>query len=160
AALESLRTSEPNIENSCVAAAGLSLGEYTALVFAGAMTFQDGLRVVRLRGEAMQAASDAASSGMLSILGLEQDVVEAICKEAGKAGTMRFANLLCRGNIAVSGESKACEEVERLVPEKGGRTFRLAVAGAFHTELMKPADQALATVLSQVSIKSPRVPVW
>jgi [acyl-carrier-protein] S-malonyltransferase len=160
AALESLRANEPSVENTCVAAAGLSLGEYTALVFAGAMTFEDGLRVVKRRGEAMQAASDAASSGMLSILGLERDAVESICFDARKAGIMQVANLLCPGNIAVSGESKACEEVERLVPEKGGRTIRLAVAGAFHTELMKPADKALATVLSQVSIKSPHVPVW
>ena len=160
AALECLRANDPNIENSSVAAAGLSLGEYTALVFAGAMTFEDGLRVVKRRGEAMQAASDATSSGMLSILGLERDAVESICAEARKTGIMQVANLLCPGNIAVSGESKACEEVERLVPEKGGRTIRLAVAGAFHTELMKPADQALAAVLAEISIRSPRVPVW
>jgi len=160
AALERLRASEPDIETSCVAAAGLSLGEYTALVFAGAMTFEDGLRVVKRRGEAMQAASDAASSGMLSILGLDQEAVEAICAEAGKVGIMQVANLLCPGNIAVSGESAACTEVERLVQEKGGRTIRLAVAGAFHTELMKPADQALTAVLSEIPIQPPRVPVW
>jgi [acyl-carrier-protein] S-malonyltransferase len=160
AALESLRAGEPEVEASCVAAAGLSLGEYTALVFAGAMTFEDGLRVVKRRGEAMQAASDATSSGMLSILGLDQGTVEAICAEAGKVGIMQVANLLCPGNIAVSGESPACAEVERLVQEKGARTIRLAVAGAFHTELMKPADQALAAVLSEIQIRSPRVPVW
>lgn len=160
AALESLLASEPGIETSCVAAAGLSLGEYTALVFAGAMTFEDGLRVVKRRGEAMQAASDATSSGMLSILGLDRDGVEAICMEAGKMGIMQIANLLCPGNIAVSGESAACTEVERLVQEKGGRTIRLAVAGAFHTELMKPADEALAAVLSEIPIRPPRVPVW
>jgi [acyl-carrier-protein] S-malonyltransferase len=160
AALESLRAGEPEVEASCVAAAGLSLGEYTALVFAGAMTFEDGLRVVKRRGEAMQAASDATSSGMLSILGLDQGTVEAICAEAGKVGIMQVAKLLCPGNIAVSGESPACAEVERLVQEKGARTIRLAVAGAFHTELMKPADQALAAVLSEIQIRSPRVPVW
>jgi [acyl-carrier-protein] S-malonyltransferase len=160
AALESLRAAEPDLEKTCVAAAGLSLGEYTALVFAGAMTFEDGLRVVRRRGEAMQSASDATSSGMLSILGLDQEAVEAICAEAGKVGIMQVANLLCPGNIAVSGESAACTEVERLVQEKGGRTIRLAVAGAFHTELMKPADQALAAVLSEIPIQPPRVPVW
>jgi [acyl-carrier-protein] S-malonyltransferase len=160
AALESVRANEPEMEANCVAAAGLSLGEYTALVFAGAMTFEDGLRVVKRRGETMQAASDATSSGMLSILGLDQEAVEAICAEAGKAGVMKVANLLCPGNIAVSGESAACAEVERLVQEKGGRTIRLAVAGAFHTPLMKPADQALAAVLSEIPIRSPRVPVW
>jgi [acyl-carrier-protein] S-malonyltransferase len=160
AALESLRSNEPEIEKSCVAVAGLSLGEYTALVFAGAMTFEDGLRVVKQRGEAMQAAADATPSGMMSILGLDQKQVEEICVAAQRVGTMQVANLLCPGNIVVSGQSSACEEVERLVQEKGGRSIRLPVAGAFHTNLMRPADQTLASALAQVSIQPPRVPVW
>ncbi len=160
AALENLRATEPDLEKSCLAAAGLSLGEYTALVFAGALTFRDGLRVVQRRGAAMQAASDATPSGMMSILGLDPGVVEEICAVARNAGTMQLANLLCPGNIVVSGQMAACADVERLVQEKGGRTIRLAVAGAFHTDLMKPADQALASVLADVSIQPPRVPVW
>ncbi len=160
AALESLRASEPDLEKSCVATAGLSLGEYTALVFAGALSFQDGLRVVKRRGEAMQAASDAMPSGMMSILGLEQMVVEDLCTVARNAGTMEVANLLCPGNIVVSGQLTACAEMGRLVQEKGGRTIRLPVAGAFHTDLMKPADQSLAAALAEVSIQLPRVPVW
>lgn len=160
AALESLHATEPDLEKSCVAAAGLSLGEYTALVFAGAMTFQDGLRVVKRRGEAMQSASDASPSGMISILGLDQETVEEICASGRKAGVMQIANLLCPGNIVVSGHLAACAEVERLVQEKGGRTIRLAVAGAFHTDLMKPADQALESALSDIPIRPPRMPVW
>jgi [acyl-carrier-protein] S-malonyltransferase len=159
AALESLRATEPELENSCVAAAGLSLGEYTALVFAGAMSFQDGLRVVKRRGEAMQAASNATPSGMMSILGLETKQIEEICQVAQKAGTVQIANLLCPGNIVVSGQCAACQEMERLVQDKGGRSIRLPVAGAFHTDLMKPADQALASALAEVSIHAPRVPV-
>src|SRR5262249_30739697 len=78
AALESLQQSDPAAETTCVAAAGLSLGEYTALVFAGAMTFADGLRLVQKRGQAMQAAADATPSGMVSILGLDQAKVEKL----------------------------------------------------------------------------------
>jgi len=160
AALAGLREREPEIETSCVAAAGLSLGEYTALAFAGALSFQDGLRVVQRRGEAMQAAADANPSGMLSILGLEQPIVEELCASARQIGVMQVANLLCPGNIVVSGHRSACAEMERLVPEKGGRTVRLAVAGAFHTDLMKPADRSLAAVLAEIPIQTPRVPVW
>jgi [acyl-carrier-protein] S-malonyltransferase len=160
AALAGLREREPEVETSCVAAAGLSLGEYTALAFAGALSFQDGLRVVQRRGEAMQAAADANPSGMVSILGLEQPIVEELCGKAEQIGVMQVANLLCPGNIVVSGHQSACVEMERLVQEKGGRTVRLAVAGAFHTDLMKPADQSLAAVLAEIPIQAPRVPVW
>jgi [acyl-carrier-protein] S-malonyltransferase len=160
AALEGLRAGEPDIEGTCVAAAGLSLGEYTALTFAGALSFRDGLRVVQRRGEAMQAASDATPSGMLSILGLEQSVVEELCARARQFGVMQVANLLCPGNIVVSGHQEACAELEKLVQEKRGRTISLAVAGAFHTDLMKPADEALAAVLAEIPIQSPRVLVW
>src|SRR5204862_1822271 len=82
AALESLRASDPAAEAQCTAAAGLSLGEYTALVFAGALTFADGLRVVQRRGEAMQAAADATPSAMASVLGLEPARVEELCLAA------------------------------------------------------------------------------
>jgi len=160
AALAGLREHEPDIETTCVATAGLSLGEYTALAFAGALSFRDGLRVVERRGEAMQAASDANPSGMVSVLGLELPVIEELCASARQLGVMQVANLLCPGNIVVSGNQAACAEIERLVQDKGGRTVRLTVAGAFHTELMKPADQALAAVLADIPIQPPRVPVW
>src|SRR5438552_10027246 len=160
AAAERLKESKPEVLASVQAAAGLSLGEYTALAFAGALSFRDGLRVVERRGEAMQAASDANPSGMVSVLGLELPVIEELCASARQLGVMQVANLLCPGNIVVSGNQTACAEIERLVQDKGGRTVRLAVAGAFHTELMKPADQALASVLAEIPIQPPRVPVW
>jgi [acyl-carrier-protein] S-malonyltransferase len=160
AALESLRASDPAAVAECQASAGLSLGEYTTLVFAGAMSFTDGLRVVQRRGEAMQAAADATPSGMVSVLGLEQLRVEELCRAARGAGTLQVANLLCPGNIVVSGDRAACAELERLAAEAGARTVRLAVAGAFHTDLMKPADEALAAVLAGVVIHRPRLPVW
>ena len=160
AALESLRASEPEAVAGCGAAAGLSLGEYTALVFAGALSFRDGLRVVRRRGEAMQAAADATPSGMVSILGLEQPKVEELCARARGEGTLQIANLLCPGNIAVSGDRAACDRAVQLAEEMGARAVRLTVAGAFHTAIMKPADQALAAALAEVEVRAPRVPVW
>jgi [acyl-carrier-protein] S-malonyltransferase len=160
AALESLRASEPETVQACAGAAGLSLGEYTALVFARALPFRDGLTVVQQRGQAMQAASDATPGGMASILGMERRQVEELCTAASGGATLRVANLLCPNHIVISGNEKACEEAERLAEQRGGRSIRLAVAGAFHTELMKPADETLATALGKVEIRPPRIPVW
>jgi [acyl-carrier-protein] S-malonyltransferase len=97
---------------------------------------------------------------MVSIVGMDQAQVEEICSQTRHAGTMQIANLLCPGNIVVSGNLAACEEAERIVKEKGGRTVRLTVAGAFHTDLMKPADRTLAEILGPVTIQVARVPVW
>jgi [acyl-carrier-protein] S-malonyltransferase len=160
AALESLRSTDPAAMASCKATAGLSLGEYTALTFAGAIDFRDGLRLVQKRGEAMQAASDATPSAMVSVLTLEQAKVEELCAEARGTEVLNIANLLCPGNIVVSGTKAACDRIEKLIEQVGGRSVRLAVAGAFHTPLMKPADEALARALERVAIRPPRVPVW
>jgi [acyl-carrier-protein] S-malonyltransferase len=160
AALESLQAAQPDIVASCAGAAGLSLGEYTALVFAGALTFADGLRVVQKRGEAMQAASDATPGGMVAVLGLERAAVEELVARARGAETLEIANYLCPGNIVVSGSMAACEAVEKVAEEMNARTVRLAVAGAFHTVLMKPADEQLAAALAGVAVRPPRVPVW
>lgn len=159
AALEKLRTDSPEIPLACEVTAGLSLGEYTALVFAGALSFEDGLRVVKRRGEAMQAAADATPSGMVSILLLEKNQVEQICQEASAHGPIRIANFLCPGNLVVSGENAACERAAELAVAAGGRAIPLAVAGAFHTPIMKPADLALAEVLAGVEIRPPEIPV-
>jgi [acyl-carrier-protein] S-malonyltransferase len=160
AALESLKQSQPQALGECVAAAGLSLGEFTALTFAGALTFREGLRLVQRRGEAMQAAADLTPSGMVSVLLLEQSRVEELCAAVRQNEILQVANLLCPGNIAVSGHRSACDRLEARVAEAGGRTVRLAVAGAFHTPLMKPADAAMAEVFATVPLQTPRVPVW
>jgi [acyl-carrier-protein] S-malonyltransferase len=160
AALESLKATEPQTVAACEATAGLSLGEYTALVFAGAMSFRDGLRVVQKRGEAMQAASDATPSGMVSILTLAPEKVEELVTAARRNGTLEIANLLCPGNIVVSGSHDACEAAAQLAETMGGRGVRLPVAGAFHTNLMKPADEAVSVTLANVPIRAPRIPVW
>jgi [acyl-carrier-protein] S-malonyltransferase len=161
AALEGLRVKEPGVASECVATAGLSLGEYTALVFAEALSFADGLRLVQKRGQAMQAAADATPSAMVSVLGLELAKVEKLCTQARSAGTVEIANFLCPSNIVVSGTKAACDEIERLAPGLGAmKTIRLAVAGAFHTNIMKPADQVLGAALETVPLRAPRIPVW
>jgi [acyl-carrier-protein] S-malonyltransferase len=160
AALESLKLSNPQALEECVAAAGLSLGEFTALTFAGALTFHEGLRLVQRRGEVMQAASDLIPGAMVSVLTLEPSRVEELCAAARQAEILQIANYLCPGNYAVSGHRSACERLESAAADAGGRTVRLAVAGAFHTPLMKPADEAMAEVFATVPLSSPRVPVW
>jgi [acyl-carrier-protein] S-malonyltransferase len=160
AALESLKANDPATVESCQGTAGLSLGEYTSLTFAEAMSFADGLRVVRKRGQAMQAASEATPSGMVSILMLEPAKVQELVAAARVKGTLAIANILCPGNIVVSGTREACDEAERLAESMGGRGKRLSVSGAFHTELMKPADEAVATALKDISIRPPQIPVW
>ncbi|MBN2295253.1 MAG: ACP S-malonyltransferase [Pirellulales bacterium] len=160
AALESLRDETPEVVLSCEAAAGLSLGEYTAMVFAGVMEFEAGLMLVQQRGAAMQRASDATPSGMVSILGLERSQVEELCDEARGDDTLEIANLLCPGNIVISGSNAACERAAEMAPRKGAmKAIPLAVAGAFHTEIMHPADEALAEALADVPMQRPKIPV-
>jgi len=160
AALESLRSESPDVVLSCEATAGLSLGEYTAMVFAGVMEFDDALRVVKRRGEAMQAASDAVASGMVSVLGLERVQVEQICDEIRGDGILQVANLLCPGNIVVSGENATCEKIAEAAEKAGAmKVIPLAVAGAFHTPIMQPAVEQLAEALADVPMRKPRIPV-
>eukprot|EP00879_Flechtneria_rotunda_P003738 GHRR01003976.1.p1 GENE.GHRR01003976.1~~GHRR01003976.1.p1 ORF type:complete len:351 (+),score=140.96 GHRR01003976.1:61-1113(+) len=167
AAVEKLRATEGQaLLDSVDVAAGLSLGEYTALAFAGAMSFEDGLRLVKLRGESMQAAAEAAKSGMVSVIGLNKEKVAALCeaatKEVGEDKAIQIANYLCNGNYAVSGSSEGCEAVERLAKDpqfKARMTVRLAVAGAFHTKYMAPAAEKLQEALNNTTIVAPRIPV-
>ncbi|MBL8850509.1 MAG: ACP S-malonyltransferase, partial [Planctomycetaceae bacterium] len=159
ACLEKLRSEKPDVPLACELTAGLSLGEYTALVFAGAMTFEDGLKVVQERGRAMQAAADATPSGMVSVLLLSLEQVQQIREEASQVGTIEIANYLCPGNIVLSGENAACEKAVELAEKAGGKPVPLAVAGAFHTRIMQPADARLADALENVAIKAPEIPV-
>ena len=161
AALKQLESQTPDRVRRCEAAAGLSLGEYTAMVFAGVMTFEDALRVVQQRGEAMQEASDAALGGMVSILGLEPATIEQIIENNRTRGeTLRIANFLCPGNIVISGHRQACERAAAAALEAGAmKTIPLAVAGAFHTELMASAVERLSQALERVKLSSPRLPV-
>ena len=161
AALEQLKVTDLSVLDSVVGTAGLSLGEYTALTFADSLSFRDGLTVVQARGRAMQAAAEATPSGMISVLGLNTDEVEVLVAEARSTDVLEVATLLCPGNVVVSGVTAALDRLEQLCQGRGGiRTVRLTVAGAFHTRLMKPADDRLAEALGRVEIHAPRVPVW
>ena len=153
-ALEQLKQDAPDAVDDCAATAGLSLGEYTALVFAGVMDFEAGLRVVQERGRAMQDAADATPSGMVSVLGLERDKSKSCATRPASGEVLEIANLLCPGNIVVSGSKAACERVATLAEAAGAmKVIPLAVAGAFHTSLMQPAVERLAAALANVEIR-------
>jgi [acyl-carrier-protein] S-malonyltransferase len=125
------------------------------------MDFDAALRVVQLRGEAMQAASDATPSGMVSVLGLELAKVEELCDMArGPGETLQVANRLCPGNIAISGNAAACERAAEMAEKLGAmKAVPLAVAGAFHTRIMDSAVERLAGALADVPFRTPRIPV-
>lgn len=160
ACLEKVKAEMPDLPDRCEMTAGLSLGEYTALVFAGAMSFEDGLRVVKQRGEAMQAAADATPSGMASILMISLEQVQQICQQAtAEVGPVQIANYLCPGNLVVSGTKAGVNRAVELAEAANAKVVRLSVAGAFHTEIMQPADEKLAIALRGAEITSPRIPV-
>lgn len=161
AALEGLKATRPELVGSVAGAAGLSLGEYTALVFAGAIDFETALKVVRKRGELMQAAAVATPSGMSSVLGLDESKLDAVLDGLAPVGRLWKANMLGPGNIVVSGEKPALAALEAPALEAGAmKVIPLAVAGAFHSPLMKPADERLAEVLAGANIQTPRIPVY
>ncbi len=162
AALEKLKADSPDVYESCQGAAGLSLGEYTAIAFAGALSFEDGLKLVQQRGQAMQAAADETPSSMVSVLGLDRDQTQTVCDNARVDGeVLQIANLLCKGNIAVSGHQASCDRVADVAGEAGAmKSIPLAVAGAFHTPIMESAVPKLSAALEQVDLQKSRLPVY
>ncbi len=141
-------------------AAGLSLGEYTALVFAGALGYEDALKLVYQRGRFMQGACEASPGGMVSVIGLSAEQVKRICEEASSAGIVVAANFNCPGQVVISGEGEALARASELARQEGARRLiELKVSGAFHSPLMKSAAQKLRGELAKVEIRVPRVPV-
>ncbi|MCM2371573.1 ACP S-malonyltransferase [Aporhodopirellula aestuarii] len=151
-----------DIASKIQSAAGLSLGEYTAVCFAGGLAFEDGVRLVQKRGEAMQACADAIPSGMSSVLGLDLEKLDAVCAECRQGDEiLKPANLLCPGNIAVSGHQTALDRLEPIAMAAGAmKVVPLSVAGAFHTPLMQDAVATLSEALADVEIKATRIPVY
>lgn len=156
AILEVLRTEPATNDISADVTAGLSLGEYTALYAAGAIGFEDALALVQQRGRAMQAAADATEGTMVSIIGLDEEKVRELCGEASEGELLAPVNFNCPGQIAVSGTKAACERAEALAEKYGAiKAIRLEVAGAFHTEMMSSAAEALKIALSNCDISEP-----
>ena len=137
------------------ATAGLSLGEYTALHVAGAIGFADGLRLVALRGRAMQDAAVASPSGMVALIGADEAQAEAVCEKARGNGVLVCANFNAPGQVVVSGSQDACERAVAVAGEMGLRATALAVAGAFHSPLMAPAAARLGEALAATEISEP-----
>ncbi len=135
------------------AMAGLSLGEYTALHVAGWIGFEDGLKLVAERGRLMQAAAEATSGGMVSIMGVSEEEVRRLCDAAAEGLVLAPANFNCPGQIVISGDQKACERALRLAESFGARAVPLTVAGAFHSPLMESAVSGLKTALLGVPIR-------
>jgi len=156
ALLEVMRTESATADIKADIAAGLSLGEYTALYAAGAVSFEDGLRLVKKRGEAMQAAADATEGAMVSVIGLDEDKVRQLCEKAAEGQLLEPVNFNCPGQIVVSGTIPACDRAVELAPEFGAvKAIRLEVAGAFHTEMMAGAAEALRQALGECEITAP-----
>lgn len=138
------------------ATAGLSLGEFTALTAAGAMSFEDGLRVVRQRGKFMQEACEATKGGMAAIIGLDEAPTREVCAQAGVV----LANLNCPGQIVISGAADKINTACELAKAKGAkRAIPLVVAGAYHSPLMASAQPKLQAELALAALTAPAVPV-
>ena len=153
-ALELLRARVPGLRFD--ATAGLSLGEFTALTAAGAMSFEDGLRVVRLRGRFMQEACEATRGGMAAIIGLEEGPTREVCAEAD----VELANLNCPGQLVISGEADKITRACELAKARGAkRALPLSVAGAYHSRLMASAQPKLRAALAGAALAAPTVPV-
>lgn len=153
-ALQMLSNRVPSLQFD--ATAGLSLGEFTALAAAGAMSFEDGLNVVRQRGRFMQEACDVTKGGMAAVIGLDEGPTREVCEEAGLA----LANLNCPGQLVISGEASRIEKAIDLAKARGARrALPLPVAGAYHSPLMASAQPKLQTELDAIEVKAPTVSV-
>ncbi len=140
--------------------AGHSLGEYSALVAAGALSFEAALAVVGERGRLMQAAGQEQPGAMGAVIGLADDAIEDLCRQAADAGVVVPANFNAPGQVVVSGERAAVERLGALAAQAGAKRFvELPVSGAFHSPLMAPAARKMEVLLRAVAIARPQVPV-
>jgi [acyl-carrier-protein] S-malonyltransferase len=142
-----------------VSAAGHSLGEYSALVASGALSLEDAVRIVRLRGEAMQEATPAGSGAMAAVMGLTPEALGAICEEAAQGEVVSSANYNAPGQIVIAGHAAAVARASKLVAERQGKAIPLKVSAPFHCALMAPAAKALAARLETVAITPLAFPV-
>ena len=140
--------------------AGHSLGEYSALCFAGSISFDDAMRIVAKRGELMQNAGKENPGTMAAIIGMPDSSLEALLAEAGKEGIIQAANFNSPGQVVLSGDIAAVKKAIERAPSKGARMAKeLVVSGAFHSPLMKPVEEELAAALAEIEIKDAEIPV-
>ncbi|SIT38238.1 malonyl-CoA-(acyl-carrier-protein) transacylase [Paraburkholderia piptadeniae] len=140
--------------------AGHSLGEYTALVAAGALKFRDAVPLVRFRAQAMQNAVPVGQGGMAAILGLDDDMVREVCKEASTAGVVEAVNFNAPAQVVIAGHKAAVEKACELAKAKGAkRALPLPVSAPFHSSLLKPASDQLREYLASVDVQVPSIPV-
>jgi [acyl-carrier-protein] S-malonyltransferase len=143
------------------AAAGHSLGEYSALVAAGALSFEDGLRLVKKRGELMQEAGTRSPGTMAAVIGAETEVIAEVCTEASEAGIVQAANFNSPGQVVISGSLAGVDKAMELLKARGVRIVKkLPVSGAFHSPLMQYAQDELGDVLAATPISEARFPVY
>jgi [acyl-carrier-protein] S-malonyltransferase len=160
AALEVLQARTDSPLAAATLTAGLSLGEYTALVCAGSLAFDDAVRLVDVRGRAMQECAEARPGAMLAVLGMDREPLTTLCEANRGSDVLEVANVLCPGNIVVSGSAAACRRLEAAALAAGAiKCVPLEVAGAFHTALMQPAVERLTAALSTTEVRRPRIPV-
>lgn len=142
-------------------AAGHSLGEYSALVYAGALTFEDALPLVRLRGELMQRSGEERPGTMAAVIGLEPSVITDLCVEASAAGIVQPANFNSPGQVVISGSVPGVRKAMELAKARGAKLVKeLTVSGAFHSPLMEPARDGLKAALATARIRDARIPVY
>ncbi|UCF81131.1 MAG: ACP S-malonyltransferase, partial [Acidobacteriota bacterium] len=143
-----------------LAAAGHSLGQYSAYVAAGTLRFEDAVRAVRARGEAMQEACPEGQGDMAAVMGLDLASVEAVCREEAQGQVLSPANINSSAQIVVAGHKAAVERAVRRAKREGAkRAVPLAVSAPFHCALMKPAQDAMREILSQIEFRDPAFPV-
>jgi len=142
-------------------AAGHSLGEYSALYAAEALTFEDGLRLVKVRAELMQKASELNEGTMAAFIGLQEDVVAEVCETASSVGVVQVANFNSPGQVVISGSVAGVNRAIEIAKEKGAkRAIPLVVGGAFHSPLMEYASEGLQKALAEVEIRPASMPVY
>jgi [acyl-carrier-protein] S-malonyltransferase len=140
--------------------AGLSLGEYTALHLAGVFSFEDGLKLVKARGRAMQDAAVATPSTMVAVMGATEEQVVALCNEQARGGVLVPANFNAPGQIVVSGDKESCTRFGQAASAAGYKTVPLTVAGAFHSPIMQPGADRMKTELDTVQFHGPKSTVF
>jgi len=149
------------MDGAATMAAGHSLGEYSALVSAGSMSFEDGLKIVRLRGELMQRAGEKEKGTMAAVLGLDPAVVDEVCSAASQHGIVQCANFNSPGQIVISGSVPGVRKAMELAKERGAKLVKeLVVSGAFHSPLMKSAREGLHEALQRTAISNAKIPVY